>query len=531
MYLARLWRTWRFGWWLTGLAIMHSGCGGYEIGDSQSLAEEYAPTLGSGVNYSETKTFRSCVTQIAPIAEAPALERLYEETRVSTRRELDKTLNVDTTVRARGLWGHAEGGASYFKNVDIDTEAFYWLVDARYTLSLEKLPTHANDFDLTDSAKTILREHGLQAFYEACGTHFYVGRRLGARYTLLYEFNSREDKVAEKLKLKASGSSNAWGLKATAEFAQFVQVAERASILKIHANILGGDHTIADYARTPEKLPDELEKLRRKLVEEKRGVVLEWYVASYDMFPDLIAAKTAQPGINHEDYFRREALAFYYDLYHYNLLQIQMLRAQLTKAAGQEPLLVYSDDKLHSLREQEQRFLTQNDDIGARATGCLQLRGECQTAGIERMQLVLPEPDKDLRGLGGWRLLPMERDNAKLFVDIIGQPPGDGYQPRLFSTSGRLSDTAAGAIALTRNAQGQLESVVIGSFASVVDPNSGQPRIDLCVGEYEHVCNLRVVENRAHVMSDGYPASKLQLNLFDAHGFVRERLDFLIQEQ
>lgn len=517
-------------WCAAGAPLALAACGGYQRHTSDPAAEEYAPTLGSGVNYSETKTFRSCINQIEPIAEAPALERLYDETRISSRKELDKTLDLDTTVSARGLWGQAEGGVGYFKNVEMDEDAFYWLVDARYTLSLEKLPTHAAGFDLTDHAKQILKEHGVEAFYEACGTHFYVGRRLGARYTLLYEFNSRDDKVTERLKVKANGSSSAWGLKASAEFSQFVQAAERASILKIHANILGGDHTVEDYARTPDRLPQELEKLRQKLVTEKRGVALEWYVASYDMFSDVIAAKKIAPGISNEDFFRSEALAFYYDHYHHNLTQVKALRALQEHAGGAEPLLVFMPEKMAMLREQEQAFVRQNDEISRRAAECLQLRSDCQTSGLDRLRVDVPEVDKDLRGLGEWQLVPAERSDSKLAVDIVGHPGGDTFKHRVFVTEGRLTDTAAGAVAITKDSDGRARSVVIGSFDSVIDPVTGKRRVGLCVGQYASVCNLRVVENPNRIMADGYPASKLQLTMFNADGFVTERIDFLIQE-
>ncbi|MGK4005351.1 hypothetical protein WMF31_22165 [Sorangium sp. So ce1036] len=111
---------------------------------------------------------------------ADVISRTYNETKITSSRELHRALDVGASLSAVGLWGKASAELSYFKDVELKDDAFYWLVDANYIVSDERIETNAPDFKLTADAKELLQRHGARAFYEACGTHFYSGQRLGA---------------------------------------------------------------------------------------------------------------------------------------------------------------------------------------------------------------------------------------------------------------------------------------------------------------------------------------------------------------
>ena len=63
------------------------------------------------------------------------VSRLYNELAVRNRSELNQALDIDAAVGAKELWGNASGSAGYFKNVQMTTDSFYWLVHADYKMS------------------------------------------------------------------------------------------------------------------------------------------------------------------------------------------------------------------------------------------------------------------------------------------------------------------------------------------------------------------------------------------------------------
>jgi hypothetical protein len=237
-------------------------CGGVEpySVSADRVAEEalgYQPRLGAGVNASETKTFRRCVTIPVSTTRHAFAKRLYTELAIHDRNELNSALDVSASVSAKGLWGSASGSASYFKNVQISGDAFYWLVNAHYRLLDEGIDTGDPAFGLTDDAKRILKgPGGLNAFFRACGDAFYSGATKGAQYALLYEFKTREEKTIERLKAMAEGS--AFGVEAKASFSKVSDMAMKSSVLKVHSATEGGGDRLQSYATSPEALEHEL---------------------------------------------------------------------------------------------------------------------------------------------------------------------------------------------------------------------------------------------------------------------------------
>ena len=160
-----------------------------QLGLEDVLNGIHVPELGTGVDFSETRTFRRCVTGPKTTTRHAAPKRLYEEIAVSDKADINKALNIDASLSAKGLWGSATEFATYFNQVQMSSDAFYWLVHADYSVQDEALATDFSDLKLTDEAKEILSgPRGLSGFYEACGHSFVSGSRLGARHALLYEF-------------------------------------------------------------------------------------------------------------------------------------------------------------------------------------------------------------------------------------------------------------------------------------------------------------------------------------------------------
>ncbi|WP_437636507.1 hypothetical protein [Sorangium sp. So ce854] len=490
-----------------------------------ALATEYQPALGAGVNYAETRTFRTCITSTAAESTPGAMSRTYNETKVTSAKELREALDISASFSAVGLWGKVGAEMSYFKDVSIQSDAFYWLVDANYIASDERIQTNSPGFGLTADARVMLERHGLQAFYGACGTHFYSGRSLGARYTLLYEFESKQDKVVERLKAQASYSG--FGVQARASFSRFLDMAERASILKVHSQIIGGGDEIKDYVKDAEALESELQRLRTDLLHGKRGVVLRWSMMSYDVFPEVVAAKRDAGLERIADSFREDALEHYYDLYTDNRRTLTSLTTRIDMSGSDEPMHTYGPDKIQAMRRTIDDLLAQNDEISRRAKSCIREENDCPTAGLTPLHSQIPEPDQDLSGLGRWLIQPDVPLTSRLAINLSGRPDVPGAKRRFFDTRHLLTETAAGAVLETTGQDGRPMPIVIGDFSPVINPSTGRLQPNLCLGDYAAVCNLRAVEHPRTRMDDRYPATKLQISIFDKDGFIVDQIHFL----
>ena len=503
-----------------------TSCGDQMVSDSILSANMYLPELGAGVNYSETKTFGSCVQGIELSSKPQALSRLYKESRIKSRTELHKTLEVSASFSAKGLWGSGGGNFSYFKDIDIQRDHFYWLVDANYVVTEEKIKTNAPAFSLTDRAKYILDNYGIDAFYRACGTHFYVGRQLGGRYSLIYEFSNKEEKVVEQLKAKADYSG--FGLKAKASFEKFLALAYKSSILTIHSRIVGGSNRIENYAKTPETLTEELAKLREDIFKYKQGVTLKWFQQSYDMFPEVIAAGEREQYIQLEDHHRKEALTFYYTLYSSNQEKYASLNKLYQESKVSEPRYLFSEEQLKEIKNIMENLLIQNHKISEQASSCIQGINKCPMNELEPIHIKTPKPYRDLSGMGQWLVYPIAKTIGHTSaIDFIAST-ADGSTSRYFSTNMTFFDRGQlGAFVMLSNNGGQIEAFDIGYLSPVIDPKTGLTNPGVCLGNHSKVCNFRMVENISATDHNGIASSKLVLTVFDKFGFAIGNLEYL----
>jgi hypothetical protein len=498
------------------------GCGAPDIPSGTLQSVLYQPSLGGGVNYEETKTFRTCVNRTDVATSPLALSRLYKETRISSRRQLNETLNVSASISAKALWGEAGGSFSYFSDVKINEDAFYWLIDANYAVTSDVIPTNG-DFDLTPQAKSILQHEGLHAFYQACGSHFYSGRQFGGRYTLLYEFSSKQDEVVKRLSTQVQYGG--FGLSAKASFAKFIHLAQQASVLKVYSHIQGGGHQIANYVNDPEKLAGELAKLQEDLVNRRQGVVLKWFMSSYDMFEEVLRKKREEGITTPDDAQRDQALALYFQQYADNESHIAHRRQLLVASNQEEPLFIYRKENLTEIQEQIRSYARQNDQIKQLAQGCLKGLSSCKTSDIVPLALQVPAADKDLRSLGSWEIYPYiyAKEDAVSYIKLMGYPHNN-YAERLFGQKDYLLFMENQQVFLMGknpwNSTGQLQ---IGSSEMIIDPLTGKKRLNICMGNFSSLCNLRVVESPQTQGEDGYPMSKILLSIFTPEGFIARK--------
>ena len=316
----------------------------------QSLtAQFFAPELGKGVDAAETRTFIKCVNFAEPRRERlPFSKRLYQDYSVTTRQELDQKLNLSASASAKGLWGDVGGNASYFRDKEFDSDAFYWVVDANYELVHESIPTNDAGFGLTDRAKSLLQTQGIKGFIRACGTHFYVGRTLGGRYVMLYEFRSNQDKFIDNIKATAHAKAN-FGLEGETELARAIQSANRSAFMKVSTEVTGGDASLDSYAGDPNLLKTELFKLRNAL-EAGSGQVLEWEMVSYEVFEEFQQAERESGYRPAFDTERRDALEIYYTTYTQNQQRLTELKTSLKRASGEAPQIYFTPAKASKIR-------------------------------------------------------------------------------------------------------------------------------------------------------------------------------------
>ena len=492
----------------------------------------HRPALGAGVDFSETRSFRRCVTTPMGNPRPGFAGRLYRELAVQDRNALNSALDVDASVSAKGLWGGASGSASYFKNVQMTSDNFYWLVHADYRLLDQGIDTGADDFRLTDEAQKILAgPGGLKAFYEACGEYFYTGYRLGAQYALLYEFQSSESTTVERIKTAASYEG--LGMEAKASFAKMIEMAQKASVLTVHAAGQGGGNRLRTYATNPLELEAQLAILRDDLYNHHLGVETQWFVGDYNMFAEVQAAKAqadanaSHPGV--DKLAKEHGLASLYQLHASNVDHQKRLMASLEKSSGPEPLFVYRPEKRRALRALVRQLDERTEAVRKLAKQCLfDAQDSCDLASLRddpwdaAQDAGLLVPDEDLAGLQGWALHMAQRRSGTSLLDFVGRAP-EGGRPVVFGTEFSVADTPIGIVA--RSDEGPDAATVIGWATIVRDPAHGQLRPNVCVNNYAEVCRLRLVRTGASGAS--HPtALKLQLSLFDPFGFVVKTIDF-----
>ena len=498
-----------------------------EADDAALTAQFFAPELGKGVDAAETRTFIKCVNFAEPKRERlPFSKRLYQDYSVTTRQELDKKLNLSASASAKGLWGDVGGNASYFRDKEFDSDAFYWVVDANYELVHESIPTNEEGFGLTERAKSLLRTQGIKGFIRACGTHFYVGRTLGGRYVMLYEFRSSQDKFIDNIKATARAKAN-FGLEGETELARAIQSANRSAFMKVSTEVTGGDATLDSYASDPNLLKAELLKLRSAL-ETGSGQVLEWEMVSYEVFEDFQQAERESGYRPAFDTQRRDALEVYYTSYTQNQQRLSELRSVLNRATGDAPQVYFTAAKEQKVRALMDTLQTQNNAIGKRARACLGGAERCeiddlpQLNGVDMQEL---QPDRDFTQLAGWSLTPYQRPQGRDAIDFFATPPDTACHLRFFSTSNTVTSGSNGLFARVKRHGNRSEELRIGT-SELLRQGLKNFSPNICVNEFASVCSLRLIEDFNQKLDDGCPQPRLELSVFDESGFCTDRVVF-----
>ncbi len=176
---------------------------------------------------------------------------------------VSEKLSISASVAVKGLWGSATAKYLHFEEVKLEHSFDYWVARARYELVHESVNTAHPDFKLSAQAQKLLHDHGWSAFKRACGTQFYVGRTLGAQYTILYELT--ESKARNTSNDAASASVSALGINAEANFDKSIARANEKQSLRTYISVAGGDASVSMSVTDTEGLRTELDHLAASL--------------------------------------------------------------------------------------------------------------------------------------------------------------------------------------------------------------------------------------------------------------------------
>ena len=525
------------------MVLLSCGCGTHDAASgmiepdsSTGISDlQHHPTLGAGTSQDGLRTFRRCVTNADSKVPLAFQGRDYQETSIHSRRQLNEVLSFDASAAASGFWGEASGSVNSLNGLEMIDENFYWLVYAKYDLSMDHIDTGSDEFSLTADAKTILKNHGLEGFYRACGTSFYSGRRLGARYGLLYEFIAHDEKSIERL--KAMGSYGGFGVKATAEFEHVLSLAAKSNSLKVHSYIQGGGEKVAEYAMNPTDLKKEFSQLREDLFKNSHGIAVEWTTQGYDIFDEIQAAEKESPASREmADLGRRTALSEFYNLYTQNRDRIAQIKSLLARASGEEPLVQYSGPQRASLEDGIRRLYAQNTDIDKRARLCLDNHETtCDLTDLAPLHIDIVEPERNFTSMGNWHAEFRLNEERAPVLDIILTHVTTGER-RVMDTGRYIYDGAFGVTLMAGEefeelglkVDGPMGQYVLGKSDQVIDPISRTRRPDVCVYNNAHRCHLRVVPiggTKGGFLNDDN--LKVQLILYNEQGFpLSRRIEF-----
>ena len=489
----------------------------------------FHPGLGVGVNERRMQTYQRCVTKADSIVPLTFQGRDYQETSIRSRQQLNEVLSLDLPSAASELWGEASGSVSNFNSLEMVDENFYWLVYAKHDLSLSQIDVGNPEFSLTEDAKKLLRDQGLERFHRACGTEFYSGQRLGARYGLLYEFMAHDEKLVDRL--KEMGTYGGFGVKAAAEFEHIISLAVKSNSLKVHSYIEGGDDKVSEYAMNPSDLQREFVQLRGDLFRDGHGIVVESTIQSYDIFGEIQAAqKELKIEKEFPDLGRRTALVEYYTLYMQNRDRVGEIRALLSPARGEDPLVAYSVMQRTAMENGMRRLNEQNNVIGKKAKKCLDNQAQsCNLDGIEFIQTVTIEPEHNFTSMGPWHAeLVRSASNLDLVLThaITNERREMHMDNGIALYWGMLGVTLMAGEEFERmglNSDGPAGQYGLGTMNQVFDPVTYTRRPDICIYNNAHRCHMRVVplSPRGFGLNDG--AVKIQLTLYDKQGIPLPR--------
>ena len=507
-----------------------------------STDDRQAPELGVGVNFSENRTYEHCLDEVSTNQQRLGLDRRdYREAMVLNRNGLDKNLDLTASMRAKALWGGASGEAGNFEHVKFSGDSVYHLVKAHHDIAHEVIDRDQPKFGLTDAAKKTLRDQGIDAFYQMCGTHFYQGRTLGARYDLLLEFSTGAMRSSNALLATLSSTSGLLGSEDGATFDRVVQEASVAKSLRAYSQIHSGGKRPPDVASESgpglhaEELIGALAVLRAES-EAGGGVVVHTSLQAYEMFDEVKEALSAAQKRPLEDLERERALEFYYDRHLANETKIDKMNREIEATQGQYPRLDLSSEDTAAYEETIATLHAQNATIARSGKACLEATtatvDTCATRDLPVVEVPVARPVKKNMGLRGWSLYPAGRINAA--TELSGEAlEEDARFPlyRFLSAGYLVLDSIESAYVDLD----EVEAPILGSpdrrftvgTNKVVRGEDGVDTIDLCQGAFASRCSFDWLENDSKQTSDvAWSLPVLRINLYGRYGFLWHRFDF-----
>ncbi len=263
----------------------------------------------------------------------------------------------------------------------------------------------------------------------------------------------------------------------------------------------------------------ELEHLARSLA-NRNGHVLEWESLSYDIFPEIVSAKSTS-GKELSNYEVEQALTRFYSTYVANETAIVQLETAVRQSRGDAPWHLYTPDQLDQIDCRLTALHSQNEFIAHLASACMEVSNEetCMPH-LERLNREVPKPDREFAGVAPWQLYIASEPGDSKLLRYIGVRP-EGKFARHFHIGAHVVDTDEGLFALVPSGRDN-RFVKIGD---VETDDWGVPHV--CVKEFASACNLRIVERRGLTDPDGLVSVKLILTMFDEAGYVARTYEFL----
>ena len=506
-----------------------------DVIDLSSVAGESTtqrlPTLGAGTSQDRLRTFRRCVTKADSTAPLTLQASAFHETPIHSREQLNEVLALDVASAASGIWGEASGSGKSLDNLKMVDENFYWLVYTKNDFTMGHIDPGTEPFSLTEDAKEILKNHGVDEFYRTCGTSFYTGLRVEGHHAVLYEFLAHDEKSSGQI--KKMGSCSGFGLKTPEEFEHVLSLAIKSYALTIHSFVRGSAEAISEHAMDPKALTQEFKRLKEDLAQDPRGIAVESTTQSYDIFEEVQEAEKKSPArLKAADLGRRDALSAYYALYTQNQDRLGQIRALLVRGSGAAPWVYYSDQQRTEMEDSMHRLDAQNADIDTRARQCLEDQGSvCDLTELAPIPNAVAEPERRFTSMGNWHAEFRRNEEMAPLLDIILTHATTGER-RVMNTKYYIYDGTYGVTlmagdefeALGMKADGPGGQYVLGRMNQVIDPISGTRRTDVCVNDTAHRCHLRVIPiggpTGGH-FDDG--KVQIQLTIYNEYGFPLPR--------
>ncbi len=183
-------------------------------------------------------------------ADARGIKADITETRITSKEQLYKELNLSVNARARyGAFGGSGSYAQYEKFTSSE-DGFTWLYNLKVAIGSKTLQTERISLEgFKPEAQQLIRaaqagdEQAKRSFYRMCGSKFVRGVRLGGAISEVLEVSSKATDTVRSItaKLKASYGSGPFQVSGNAALSSLFDSAEKSSFLKREISQTGGE--------------------------------------------------------------------------------------------------------------------------------------------------------------------------------------------------------------------------------------------------------------------------------------------------